>query len=207
MLRGVDVAVPAFRLAHINSQDILEGNPAKGVTSTVVAQPHEGEAGWALVTTPPNVWVTAYVRSPEGFVTGMSDLLDSYVSRSGHSVEQAAFFNPGSNRSIVSVLRIVNSNLSPRVAVIAGYDAYQEVNGEVRCSIGAQEAVMLTAKELEEGPSGCSGRLGDGTGKWRIFVYPPNPDDTWFTSMSLLWTRSGIVTNISHPEPYHFTTE
>lgn len=205
LLRGTDISVPGGRLTHINGQDLLKGNPARRVTVTVVAEPRKGEAAWALVTTPANMWVRAYVRTPGGFVSGMSDTLETYISGTGLAIEHATFFNPGSNQGIVSVLRILNSATRPRTAVIDGKDAHNNWSPSVTCRIEGGQALMLTARELEEGPDECSGRLGNGTGKWRLFVSPDDPDDTWFSSMSQLWGASGIVTNVSFPEPYHFT--
>ena len=207
LLRGAELTVPGGQLAHINSQDILNGNPTKGVSVTVVAQPREGEAAWALVTTPANMWVRAYVRAPSGFVSGMSATLEEYVSSGGYSVEHATFFNPGSNTSIVSVLRILNVVLAgSRTAVIAARDAHKPL---VRtCHLPDRRWPRTHADRARArgraGPE-CSGRLGDGMGKWRLFVRPDNTTDFWFSSMSQLWTAAGIVTNVSFPEPYHFT--
>ena len=206
LLRGADITVPAGQLTHINSQDILNGNPGRSVTTTVVAQPRKGEDAWAFVTTPPYMWVRAYARTPGGFVTGMSDTLERYISGTERAVEHATFFNPGSNRGIVSVLRILNAVDRPRTAIITGDDARGVPSGIIRCRIGGNQALMLSARVLEEGPSGCSGRLGDGTGKWRLFIYPENVDDFWFSSMSQLWGAVGVVTNVSFPEPYHFSS-
>ena len=205
LLRRAKIRVPGGQLTHINSRDILEGNPGKGITSTVIAQPREGEAAWAFVTAPAHMWIRAYVRTPGGFVSGMSDTLEEYISEGGYAVEHATFFNPGSNQSIVSVLRILNAIGRPRTAVITGTDALGFRSGQVRCRIGANQALMLSARALEEGPRGCTGRFGDGAGKWRLFVRPDNTEDFWFDSMSQLWGASGIVTNVSFPEPYHFT--
>lgn len=207
LLRGAEISVPGDRLTHINSQDLLKGNPEKSVTVTVVAEPQESEAAWALVTTPANMWVRAYVRAPGGFVSGMSDTLERYISGTGLAIEHATFFNPGSNQGIVSVLRILNSATRPRTAVIDGKDAHNNWFGPVTCRMEGGQALMLSARALEEGPDECSGRLGDGAGKWRLFVSSDDPDDTWFTSMSQLWGTSGIVTNVSFPEPFHFTTQ
>lgn len=206
LLRSVAIRVPGDRLAHINSQDILNGNPGKGVTSTVVARPRANEAAWAFATAPANMWIRAYLRTPEGFVTGMSRTLERYISTGGYAVEQATFFNPGSNQSIVSVLRVLNAFSDPRTVAIVGTDEFDNLFGPVRCRLGGSQAITLTARALEEGPSGCTGRLGDGVGKWRLFVSEDSSGGLWFSSMSQLWSVNvGIVTNVSFPDPYHFT--
>ena len=52
---------------------------------------------------------------------------------------------------------------------------------------------MLTAQQLEEGDSELSGRLGDGGGKWQLFVSSSAP----IQIMNLLQTRSGHLSNLS----------
>ena len=52
---------------------------------------------------------------------------------------------------------------------------------------------MLTARQLEEGAEGLSGRLGDGTGKWQLSVSSNSPVQV----MSLIQSTSGLLSNLS----------
>ena len=54
-------------------------------------------------------------------------------------------------------------------------------------------ARMLTVQALEAGEEGLDGRLGDGTGKWRLTVTA----DQSIQVMSLLMSRSGHLANLS----------
>ena len=54
-------------------------------------------------------------------------------------------------------------------------------------------ARTLTAQQLEQGDAGLSGRLGDGAGKWQLFVSAGRPIQV----MSLLTTPTGHLTNLS----------
>ena len=64
---------------------------------------------------------------------------------------------------------------------------------EVSLSVPAGEARSITAQQLERGHSSLTGRLGDGTGKWRLFV----TSNRNIHVMSLLESASGHLTNLS----------
>ena len=63
----------------------------------------------------------------------------------------------------------------------------------VSLSLPAGAARTLTASELEAGGGGFAGRLGDGEGKWRLFVAADGP----LYAMSLLESPTGHLTNLS----------
>ena len=52
---------------------------------------------------------------------------------------------------------------------------------------------MLTARQLEQGGSGLSGRLGDGAGKWQLTVSASSPIQV----MSLMRSTTGLLSNLS----------
>ena len=54
-------------------------------------------------------------------------------------------------------------------------------------------ARTLTAEDLESGGTGIEGRLGDGTGKWRLDVQSDHP----ILAMNLLSSPTGHLTNLS----------
>ena len=52
---------------------------------------------------------------------------------------------------------------------------------------------MLSARQLERGSHALSGRLGNGAGKWNLYVTGDRP----LHVMSLVRTRSGYLGNLS----------
>ena len=59
---------------------------------------------WRLeLTSPLDIEVLSYIRTPAGFLTTMQDVAPAVGDR-----HRIAIFNPGSNRSQQSVLRLIN---------------------------------------------------------------------------------------------------
>ena len=77
---------------------------------------------------------------------------------------------------------------------ITGVDDDGEAGGEVRVVVPAQGALTFTAGELEAGGEGLEGALGDGAGKWRLFVEAEGGQGSalpWILAMSLLEKSDG----------------
>ena len=104
-------------------------------------------------------------------------------------------FNPGSNANQQSVLRLVNPQEEDVDVTIRGFDDRNEASGTVSLTLAAGHAIRVTAAELEDGPAGsqASGALGDGSGKWRLFVQAVQP----ILAMSLLEDPNSYLTNLS----------
>ena len=64
---------------------------------------------------------------------------------------------------------------------------------EVRFVVAENAAVTLTSQELEAGPSGSATGLGDGRGKWQLYVEA----DQRIIVQSLMEAVSGHLTNLS----------
>ena len=107
------------------------------------------------------------------------------------------FFNPASNRSIQSLLRVINPNTELMDVRVEGWDSHGNPGeGPVEFSLAPGAAVLLSAQQLEAGdPEMFTGRLGDGEGKWRLVVSPRDLNE--LRVMGLLSTRSGHLTNLS----------
>ena len=172
-------------IAHFNSDDLEDGNPAKGLVAGVGS----GEGDWRLVVDSELGFdVLAYTRTEDGFLTSMHDLAPAT-----DGVHHIATFNPGSNLNQVSRLRLVNPGEETAAVSITGIDdAGASPGNTVELDIPARESVSLTAAELESG-SGIDGALGDGTGKWRLAVSSEQP----IVAMSLLESPTGHLTNLS----------
>ena len=190
----VTLAIGADETLHFNSDDLEMGNPAKGLSAGVGA----GEGDWRLkLTSPLEIEVLAYIRTEDGFLTAMHDLMPA-----AGPGRRAAFFNPGSNENQVSLLRLANPRDEEAAVTITGVDDDGEAGGEVRVVVPAQGALTFTAGELEAGGEGLEGALGDGAGKWRLFVEAEKVKDglvglRWILAMSLLESPTGHLTNLS----------
>ena len=182
----VMLAIDAGEAVHFNSDDLESGNAAKGLPDGVGS----GSGDWRLqLSSELDIEVLSYVRTTDGFVTAMHDTVPSEGGR--HWV---AFFNPGSNASQVSRLRLVNPGEDEAEVSIVGIDDRGESpGGEVTTTIPAGASRTFTAVELESGGEGLEGMLGDGAGKWRLTVESAQP----LVVMSLLSDPMGHLTNLS----------
>ena len=184
----VEITLAPRQTTHFNSTDLERGNPDKGLVEGV----GNGMGNWALALTTDLAAVQAlgYVRTADGFVTGMDD-----VVRRTNGRYAVPIFNPGSNRDQQSSLRLINLGDADAAVTIAAIDdaGRPAPGGDVRLTLGEDESRTVTARELESGAAGITGRLGDGTGKWRLTVRADQP----LGVMSLLLSPTGNLTNLS----------
>jgi len=186
----VSLSLGAMQTKHFNSTDLETGNEGKGLSRGV----GDGSGNWRLMlSTDLNIEALAYIRTADGFVTNMHEV--AAETSEGSNRYHVPFFNPGSNSNQESVLRLINPG-SGRVSVaITGVDDAGDESplGEVSLKLESGAARMVNARELEQGGSGLSGGLGDGTGKWRLSVAGDGP----LQVMSLLQLPTGHLTNLS----------
>ena len=188
--------VPAFTLPigghqalHFNSDDLENGNADKGIAGV-----GDGTGHWRLhFDSDLDLQVLAYMRTTDGFLTALHDVVGESEARSGRwrrgrGEQQVPLLNPGSNARQESVLRIVNDGATTSVTIRGHDDAGREGGRAVRITLGSNAALMLTAQQLEDMG------LGDGSGKWRLSVTATNP----VVLMSLMRTRTGHLTNLSY---------
>ena len=179
----VRLDVGARRAVHFDSADLEDGNASKGLDG--IGAPTTGD--WRLsVISALDVEVLSYIRTEDGFLTAMHDVLPDAM---------APFFNPASNERQRSFLRVVNTEAEPAKWTTGGYDdggKWHPMAGSLL--VRPQHALTLTASALENEHG-----LGDGRGKWRLRVrgFP------WF-AMSLLENPTGHLTNLS-TAPAHTT--
>ncbi len=184
----VELTLTPRQTTHFNSTDLERGNPDKGLVNGV----GNGTGNWmlALTTDLAAVQALGYVRTADGFVTGMDD-----VARRTNGRYAVPIFNPGSNRDQQSSLRLINLGDADAAVTIAAIDdaGRPAPGGDVRLTLGEDESRTVTARELESGAAGITGRFGDGTGKWRLTVRA----DQRIGVMSLLLSPTGNLTNLS----------
>ena len=183
----VTLTLGALQTVNITSSALERGNAAVGLPVGI----GDGSGSWRLeLATALTIEPLAYIRTPDGFLTSMHDVAPMLVG----GVHWIPFFNPGSNTSKVSHLRIINPGTAAVGVTITGRDdGGDEASGTVRLALAAGEARTLSAQDLESGGVGFTGSLGDGAGKWRLNVR----STTDIQVMSLLSTRTGHLANLS----------
>lgn len=185
----VTLALDAGETVHFNSDDLEDGNAAKGISGRMGAP---GQGDWRLeLTSDLSIEAMAYVRTSDGFVTAMHDVAPS--AEDDPNSYRVVFFNPGSNYRQESLLRLVNPGDAKAAVSIRGLDDQNRSAGPVRLEIEPRAARTVSALDLEEGAGGLDGTLGDGNGKWRLDV----DSDVPLLAMSLLATPTGHITNLS----------
>ena len=185
----IEIPLGAEQVVHFNANDLEYGNANKGIERGV-GNPVRGD--WRLdIETDLTVRMLAFVRHGDGFLTAMHDVLAS--GRFGRL--EAQTFNPGSNMNQVSRLRLVNTGTgAAEVSIYGRDDQGSSGDGGVTLTLAEGESRTLSAFDLENGADGLTGALGDGAGKWRLFVYAGRS----VVGMSLLEsTNGGQLTNIS----------
>ena len=182
----VALFVGANETVHINSNDLEWGNEEKGLPVGIGS----GEGDWRLeLVGNRRIDVLSYIRTTDGFLTAMHDLVPSY----GYSHE-VGIFNPGQNRDQASHLRLINWSDSAANVTIRGVDDRGQPSVDsVQASIAAGASRTFSAAELESGGPGLAGALGTGTGKWQLDLQ----SDTRIAVMSLLQNPTGHLTNLS----------
>ena len=185
----VTLSLDAHETVNFNSRDLEQGNAAKGLPGGV----GDGTGAWRLfLDTALSITPLAYIRTSDGFVTAMHDVAPE-TSR-GARRYQVVFINPGANTRQVSRLRLINPGSRAANVEITGRDDAGDPapGGSVRLTLAAWSSRTLTAQALEAG-TGLDGRLGDGSGKWRLTV-SSNVD---IQVMSLLRSPTGHLANLS----------
>ena len=183
-----EVNMAARETVHFNSEDLESGNPDKGITGSIGA----GTGNWRLeLTTHLDIAPLAYVRTEDGFLTGVHDTAGTLDDGRYY----VPFFNPAANTRQVSSLRLVNAGTEDAAITITGIDdkGAPPPEGEVRLNLPAGGARSITAPQLESGGDALQGQFGSGSGKWRLFLSATAPIEV----SSLLDSPTGNLSNLS----------
>ena len=183
----IEIPLGAGQVVHFNSNDLENGNARKGIEGGV-GGPVQGD--WRLdVESALPVRVLAFVRTTDGFLTAMHDVLP----RNDEGRLAAQTFNPGSNMNQESRLRLANTGTGAASVTIYGTDDQGNDAGPVELTLAEGESRTLSAFDLENGAQGLAGALGDGGGKWRLLITAGRS----VVGVSLLASVTGHLTNIS----------
>ena len=187
----ITLSISENSTTHFNSTDLERGNINKGLSGGVGS----GQGAWRLfVESDLDVEVLSYIRTTDGFVTTMHEQLPFFSSNGLY--KYAVIFNPGSNYSQVSSLRLINNTAADAQVSITGVDDQGMSPGNiVNLSVPAGAVRMLSAEELESGTGEgiTSGALGDGAGKWQLLIESNQP----LTALSVLESPTGHISNLS----------
>ena len=182
----VTIQLAAGQSFHFNSSDLTDGNAAKGIEG--IGAPIQGN--WRLtIETNLDVEVLSYARARDGFLTATHELLPA--GDDGYLVK---FFNPASNATQQSRLRLINWGSEDEAVQIEGVDDSGNNAGPVSVTLPAGQTRTLTAVDLEQGAHGLDGTLGDGAGKWQLNV---RANGNSVAAQSLLYASSGHISNLS----------
>ena len=190
------IQLAAGQRFHFNSDDLAYGNADKRIDG--VGAPSQG-GDWRLsVESSHPVRVQSFVRTNDGFLTAMHDVLPRHEGE-GFQYLYAATFNPASNVERQSRLRLINWGEDDEAIAIDARDDAGTYAGPVTLTLPAGHSRTLTAVDLEEGGDGLVGTLGDGLGKWSVRVSPDGlqGDLGSIVGQSLLYAASGHVSNLS----------
>ena len=178
---------------QFNARDLERGNASKGLSGRL----GNGRGNWRLeLSTALDIEPSAYVRTAGGFLSAMHAVARTARNARGGIVHHVPIFNPASERLQRSWLRVVNrSARRVTVTVTARDDAgkWGPRGAVVRFALAAGASRMLSAPQLESGGSGLTGRLGDGTGRWRLTVTAGGAIEV----MSLMQGAAGHLSNLS----------
>ena len=188
------LSIDAGETLHFNSNDLEDVNADKGLSGTIAS----GQGDWRLdLTSDLDIEVLAYIRTQDGFLTAMHDLVPE--TDDGFRV---ATFNPGRNVNQVSRLRLINPGDADAIVTVYGIDDTgkrfpendEEGTSVVEISVPSGASRTFSAAELENGGAdGLTGKLGSGTGKWQLDLSADQP----IHAMSLLQSPTGHLTNLS----------
>ena len=181
------LAIPSRRTLHFNSEDLEQGNPHKGLSDGIGA----GTGDWRLeLVSSLDLRPQAYARTADGFITSLHGLAGGKAD--AHYV---SFFNGANNTRLRSLLRLINPNDRSVEVTIEGRDDQGQPapSGRVSLRLAPRAAMRITAQQLEMGDEAFNGRLGDGVGKWQLFIEA----GAEIQAMSLIETGAGRLSNVS----------
>ena len=183
----IQLQLAARATMHFNSDDLENGNAAKGLASGVGA-PTKGAWRLELQSGTLSLAAATYARHADGFVTSMHE-----TAPAADGAARVPVFHPASSDEQRSLLRLANNSEDAATATINGVDDAGVEAGPLTVMVPAGEALTLTAAQLEAGGEGLEGALGDGEGQWRLTVSFDNP----LTVMSLMESPAGHISNLS----------
>lgn len=184
----VAIELDARQAVRFSSTDLERGNEALGIATGIGG----GEGDWRLVLdTSLDIEPLAYVHTAAGFVDSLHDVAPR---RSFYHRVTLLAPDPGGGLPDGSSVRLINPADTPADVAVFGVDDDNALApGPVSIALAAGAARTVTARELETGAAGLSGRLGDGAGDWQLLIFT----DSAIEAMTVLDAASGPLANLS----------
>lgn len=165
----------ASAAAQFAATDLQSGNAALGLTGGIGTE--VGDARLEIETDL-SIVPQAFVRAADGTLSAMHDTVRSAsAGGSDQYIYEVPIFNPSSDVTQVSRLRLINPGDAEAAVTISGRDdsGAAATGGDVTLALAAGGAQTILAQQLEAGAAGLTGRLGAGVGKWRLTVASDRP--------------------------------
>ena len=165
----------ASAAVQFTATDLASGNATLGLTGGIGSTVGDARL---QIETDLSIVPLAFVRAADGTLSAMHDTVRSAsVAGSDAYTYEVPIFNPASDVTQVSRLRLINPGDAAAAVTIGGRDDSGAVatGGQVTLTLAAGGAQTLTAQQLEAGDTAITGRLGAGTGKWRLTVMSDRP--------------------------------
>ena len=186
------LSLEAHETRHFNSRDFQAGNASTGLSGGL----GNGQGNWRVeLSTSLDIEPSAYIRMADGFFTPMHAVVRTRRNAEGAIEHHVPIFIPESDPLQRSWLRVTNRADANVAVTITGRDDDGEPGpaGDVGLTVPSGAARTLSAQQLESGGAGLSGRLGDGAGRWQLFVTATGPIEV----MSLMQGPTGRLSNLS----------
>ena len=165
----------ASAAAQFTATDLASGNATLGLTGGIGTTVDDARL---QIETDLSIVPLAFVRAADGTLSAMHDTVrGASVDGSDGYTYEVPIFNPASDATQVSRLRLINPGDAAAAVTIGGRDdsSAAATGGDVTLTLAAGGAQTLTAQQLEAGDTAITGQLGAGTGKWRLTVSSDQP--------------------------------
>ncbi len=187
----VSLSVAASSTVEFDSNDLSEGNTDLGWTGLNITN-----QGFLRLKPSSNmdIMVRTYIHAAssdtnQASIHSLGEVKKVSRIRIGSFVMPVYFFNPASNTTFQSQLRLINPTISNIHVVIKGVDdGGNSGDQDVTFTLQPGQSKLITARQLEGGDSSFTGRFGDGEGRWRLSI----ESDSFIQVMNLMRTPGRI---------------
>ena len=177
---------------ELSARDLQSGNAAKGLSGGI-----GGDSGEVrlLIDTELEIVPMAYFHAADGTLSVMHQTVRAAPQEPGQYRYEVPIFNPSTDATQESRLRLINPGDAVAAVTISGRDdaGAPGSGGDVTLTVAAGGATTLTARQLEAGGSGIAGRIGAGTGRWRLTAVSDQP----LQVVNLVAASAGYWNNLS----------
>ena len=183
----------ASAAVQFTATDLASGNATLGLAGGIGT--NVGDAR-LQIETDLQIVPLAFVQAADGTLSAMHDTVrGGPADESGGYTYDVPVFNPSTDMTQVSRLRLINPGDAAAAVTIGGRDdsGAEASGGDATLTLAAGGAKTLTAQQLEAGDTDLTGQLGAVTGKWRLTVSSDQPLEV----VSIVASTAGYRNNLS----------